>query len=132
MRSARRSTSSHARTPAIDDVDELLEIEQPERQAERARAHDLRFFLEGRGVFVVRIDEQDARRFGRLEDAVEEKHDGARLAAAGGAEHREMLLQEILHAHRRRDRIVLTERSDRDRLRAVIVVDRSSSAVSIS
>ena len=62
----------HARPPAIDDVDDLLEIEQPERQAERARADDLGLVLEGGGIFVVRIDQEHARRFGGLQDAVED------------------------------------------------------------
>ncbi len=110
------------RAPAIDDVDELLEVEKPERQAQRPRADHLRLVLERRRIFVVRIDQQDARRLRRLEDTVEKQHHRARLAAAGGAEHGEVLLQKVLHADRRRDGFILAERPDGDRLRASVVV----------
>ena len=113
-----------ARASAIDDVDELLEIEQPERQAQIARADDLGLVLEGGRVFVVRIDEEHARRLGSLQDAVEDERDRARLAATGRAEDREMLLQKVLHPERRLDGIVLAQSADRDRLLAMIVVDR--------
>ena len=49
-----------ARTAAEEDVDDLLEIEQPERQAEVLRAHDVGEVAEAGGVFVVRIDQEDA------------------------------------------------------------------------
>ena len=60
-------------------------------------------------VFVVRIDQQHARRVGGLQDLIEDKRDGARFAAAGRAQHGEVLLQQILHLERRLDARILRE-----------------------
>ena len=114
-----------ARPPPIDDVDDFLEIEQPERQAQGARADDLGLVPGRRAAYSLCGSIRSTRvAFGRLQDAVEDQRDGARLAAAGRAEHREMLLQKILHAERRLDPIVLAELADRDRLLAGVIVDR--------
>src|SRR5204863_10012038 len=78
-------------TAAEDDVDRLLEIEQPERQLEIARSEHLRPLAEALAVFVVGVDEEDAQVRPRLQDRPQDEHDPARFADAGGAEYGEML-----------------------------------------
>ncbi len=50
-----------AGTAAEERVGHLLEIEQPERQAQVARREHLRLVAEARRIFVVRIDQEDAQ-----------------------------------------------------------------------
>ena len=46
---------------ADQDLDDLLEVQEPERQLHVARADDLRPLAEGGGVFVVRVEQHDVR-----------------------------------------------------------------------
>ena len=50
----------HARPTAEQHVDDLLEIEQPERQFEGPRADDARAVAEAGGVLVVHVQQEDA------------------------------------------------------------------------
>ena len=86
----------HARPAAEEDVDDLLEIEQPERQHQVLRADHVGEVAEALAVLVVRIDEEDAEVRLLLQDLGEDEGNGGRLADAGGADHREMLAQQLL------------------------------------
>ena len=85
-----------ARPAAEEDVDDLLEIEQPERQQQILRADDVGEIAEALTVFVVRVDQEDAEVRLLLQDLGQDERDRRRLADAGGAEDGEMLAQQLL------------------------------------
>ena len=114
----------HAGPAAEEHVDDLLEIEQPERQLQVLRREHLRAVVEAVAVFVVRIDQEHAQVGPRVEDLAHQQRDAARLADAGGAEHREMLAHHVVDVDVGRDRLVLLQRADVDRAGARHVEDQ--------
>ena len=82
--------------PPKKDVDGLLEIEQPERQAQISRREHLRLVAEAAAVFVVRIEQEDAQVRPRFENLLQDDGDAARLADAGGAEDGEMPAHQLI------------------------------------
>ena len=91
-----RASSSTAGPAAVENVDEFLEIEQPERQLEVAGVDDIGARAEAAAEFVVAVEQEDAQVRARVENFVEDDGDAARLADAGRAEHREMLGQHVV------------------------------------
>jgi hypothetical protein len=83
-------------TAAEEHLDDLVEIEQPERQSEIARPHHVRPVLKAGAVLVVRIDQQDAQVRSRVHDLAQDERDRARLAGAGRAEDREVLAHHVV------------------------------------
>jgi len=72
-------------------VDELLEIEQPERELEVARVEDVGVLAEAVAVFVVAVEKEDAELRPRFQDLLEDQREAARFADPGRAEEGEML-----------------------------------------
>ncbi len=101
-----------AGTAAEEDVDGLLEIEQPERQAQVSRRQHLRLVAEAAGIFVVRIDQEDAQVRPRVENLLQDDGDAARLADAGGAENGEVAADQIVDVDMHRDVGVLLQVAD--------------------
>ena len=90
--------------PAAEErVDRFLEIEQPERQPQIARREHLRLVAEAAAVFVVRVDQEDAQVGPLVENLRQQNGDAVRLADAGGAEHGEVLADELLDVDLRRN-----------------------------
>ena len=107
-----------------EDVDRLLEIEQPERQLEVTRVEHQRAVAEAARVFVVAVEQKQAQVRPRVEDLAQDQRDAARLADAGGAEHGEMLAQHFVHVDVGADGRVLLQLPDVDRVGAGDVVDQ--------
>ena len=63
----------------------------------------------------MRIDQEDAQVAARIEDLAQQQRDAARLADAGGAEHREVLAHHVVDIDVGGDRRVLLQRADVDR-----------------
>ena len=119
----------HARPAAEEHVDDFLEIEQPERQLQVLRRERLRAVVEAVAVFVVRIDQEHAQVRPRVEDLPQQQRDAARLADAGGAEHREVLAHHVVDIDVGGDRGVLLQRADVDRAGAGHVEDQPQLAL---
>src|SRR6202035_5161375 len=78
--------------PAAEEhVDDLVEIEQPERQLEIARIEDLRAVAEAAAIFIVDVENEKPQVGARLDDLLQQQGNRARLADTGGAEHGKML-----------------------------------------
>ena len=112
-----------ARPAAEEDVDRLLEVEEPERQFQIVGVEDERFLAEGARVFVVRVDQEDAQIGLGGQDGAQDDGDAARLADARGAEDGEMLVQHLVDLDVGRDRAVLLQIADVDDVGAGGVVD---------
>ena len=110
---------------AEQDVDDFLEVEQPERQFQVSWIEDQGALAEAAAVFVVNVEQEDATLGARLENLVEQQRDAAGLADAGGAEHREMLVEHFLDIDIGRDRRVLLQRADVDLVDTFRRVDRA-------
>ena len=113
-----------AGTAGEEDVDRLLEIEQPERQLQVARIEHQRAVAEAARIFVVAVEQEQAQVRPRIEDLAQDQRDAARLADAGGAEHGEMLAQHVVDVDVGADRRVLLQVADVDRVGARDVVDQ--------
>src|SRR6202030_3989785 len=78
--------------PAAEEhVDDLVEIEQPERQLEIARIENLRAVAEAAAVFIVDVENEKPQVGASLDDLLQQERDRARFTDAGGAEHGKML-----------------------------------------
>ena len=100
---------------ADEDFDDLLEVQQPERQVHVVRRDDLGIFLERVGVFAVHVEQQDMGLRILFQDAAQDQRHGAGLAGAGGAQHGEMLAQHFVDLDHRRNGFVLLDVADADR-----------------
>lgn len=112
-----------AGAPAEENVDDLLEIKQPEGQPQVPRADDMRLLAETVGVFVVRIDEEDAEVGLLLQDLLQDQGDAGRFADAGRAEDGEVLTQELVEIDIGRNLGVERQPADLDRLALGDAVD---------
>jgi hypothetical protein len=74
------------RPAAKEDVDDLLEIEQPKRQTQILRRQRMRLAAETASILVVRIDQEDAQVRSCFQDLLQDDGDTARHADAGRAE----------------------------------------------
>ena len=105
---------------ADENLDDLLEVQQPERQVHVGRADDFRKVLEGMGIFAVDIEKQDMPLGVPLQDAAKQQCHGARFAGSGGAEDCEMLAQHLIDLDHGRYGFVLGDVAHADRGVAVI------------
>ena len=96
------------------DVDDLLEIEQPERQSQIARIENERLVAEQPAVFVVGVQHENPQIAPRPQDFLQHEDHGARLADAGRAEHREVLAEHVVDIDVGADRAVLLQVPDLD------------------
>jgi hypothetical protein len=94
---------------ADEDLHDLLEVQKPERQIEVVRGDDLGALAEAGGVFAVDVEQQDVGLRVADEDALQDQRHDARLAGAGGAQHGEVLAQQLVQLGHRRDRGVLVD-----------------------
>ena len=115
----------HAGPAGEQHVDDLFEIEQPERQFQVARIEHQRAVAEAAAIFVVDVEQEDAQVRPRFEDFVEQQRHAGRFADAGRAEHREMLGQHFLDIDIGDDRRVLLQGADIDLVRSARRVDRA-------
>ena len=111
------------RPAAVDDVDQFLEVEQPERQLEVLRVDDVGARAEAAGEFVVAVEQEHAHVGRGVEHRVEDHRDAARLADAGRAEHGEMLVEHVADRDARGDGVVVMQRAD-GRAVGVALVDQ--------
>ena len=124
MTSERISTSSSMPGRAAEeDVDDFLEVEQPERQLDVARREHLRGFAEEAAVFVVRVDQEDAQVRARPLQLVQDDRDARGLADAGGAEHGKVPADQLGAVEVAADAGILLQVPDIDRARAGQLVD---------
>ncbi len=111
----------HARPGAEEGIHGLLEIEQPEWQAQIARVQDLCVIAEAAAVFVMRIDEENAQVRPRPQDLAQDNGDAARLADTGGAENGKMLVEQFVDVDHRLNARILTQRSEMSGVRFIAV-----------
>src|SRR5262249_53563803 len=114
-----------ARTAAEEDVDDLLEIEEPEGQVEVPRADDIGQVAEAAAIFVVRIDQKNAQIRLLRQDLLQDEGDAGRLADAGRAEDGEVLAEELLEIDVGGDGVVELQPADLDGLAVADVVDEA-------
>ena len=81
---------------ADDQLLHLVEVQQPVRQLEIGRADHVRQLAERRAILVVRIEDEDVAMLMLAEDAAHDRGERAGLARTSGAEHGEMLAQQIV------------------------------------
>ena len=112
-----------ARTAAEEDVDDLLEVEQPEGKLQGLRVDDMGQIAEAVGIFVVRIDQEDPEIGLLLEDLLEDERNRGGLADAGGAEHGEVLAQQLVEIDQGGDRSIEAQAADLDGVAAVDAMD---------
>ena len=110
-------------------VDRFFEIEQPERQPQIARRQHLRLIAEAAAILVVRVDQEDAEVRPLLEDLRQQNGDAVRFADAGGADHGEVLGDELLDVDLGGNGRVLLQRADVRRPGTGAVVDQPQLAV---
>ena len=116
--------------PAAEErIDGFLEVEQPERQPQIARREHLRLVAEAAAVFVVRVDQEDAKVGPLVENLRQQNGDAVRLADAGGADHGKVLADKLLDVDLRRNSRVLLQRADVARPGVDAVVDQPQLAI---
>ncbi len=108
-----------------EHVHELFEVEEPERQFQVARIEHQGSIAEAAPVLVVAIEQEEPKIRPRLEDLLQDQRDAARLADAGRAEDREMLVQHVVDVDVGADRGVLLQVADVDRVGAGDIVDQA-------
>ena len=118
-----------AGTAAEESVHRLFEIEQPERQAQIARRKHLRLVAEAAGIFVVRIDQEDAQIRPRGENGVQNDGDAARFADAGGAEDGEVAADQMIDVDVHADIGVLLQVTDKGVIGVGLAVDEAQFAL---
>src|SRR6202012_1533232 len=106
-------------------VDDLLEIEQPERQFQVARIEHQRALAEAAAIFVVDVEQEDTQDRPRLEDFVQQQRHAGRFADAGRAEHRKMLGQHFLDIDIDDNGRILLQGADIDLVRPARRIDRA-------
>ena len=105
--------------PAEDHLDDLVEIEQPERQPQIAGPHHVGAVLEAGGIFVVRIDQQDAQ-LAAAPAMISRRISATPLDLPAPVEPKiaKCLLHHVVDVDIGADRSVLLQMADIDRVRA--------------
>ncbi len=106
-------------------VDDLFEIEQPERQLQIARIENQRTLAETAAILVVNVEQENPQIRPRLENLVQEQRHAGRFADAGGAEHGEVLREHLLDVDIGDDGRILLQGADIDLIRAARRIDRA-------
>ena len=109
----------HTRATREQHVDDLVEIEQPERQLQIARVDHHRALAEAAAIFVVHVEQEDAQVRPRLQDFIEQQRHAGRFADAGRPQHGKMLRQQFFDIDIGDHRRVLLQRADIDLVGAV-------------
>jgi hypothetical protein len=115
----------HAGPAAEQHIDDLLEIEQPERQLQIARIENQRAFAEAAAIFVMHVEQENPQVRPCLEDFVQQQRYAGRFADAGRAEHGEMLREHLFDIDIGEDGRVLLQGADIDLVRSARGIDRS-------
>ena len=115
----------HPGTAGEQHVDDLFEIEQPERQLQIARVEDQRAIAEAAAIFVVNVEQENPQMRPRLEDFVQQQRHAAGFADAGGAQHREVLGEHFLDIDIGDDGGVLLQGADIDLVGSGRRIDRA-------
>ena len=102
----------HAAVFADHQFLDFVEVQQPVRQLQIGRADHLAQAVEGRPILVVRIEDDDVAFRMLHQDAAQDSRQRAGLAGAGGAQHGEMLAQQVVGEDVRGDRIVEMHAAD--------------------
>jgi hypothetical protein len=106
-------------------VDDLFEIEQPERQFQVTRIENERAFAEAAAVFVMHVEQENPQVRPGFENFVQQQRYAARFADAGRAEHREVLGKHLLDIDIGDDGRILLQGSDIDLVRSGRRIDRA-------
>jgi len=114
----------HAGPAGEQHIDDLFEIEQPERQLQIARIENQRAVAETAAVFVVYVEQENPQIRPRLENLVQQQRHAARFADAGRAEHREVLTEHLLDVDIGDDGLILLQGADIDLIRSGRGIDR--------
>src|SRR4029078_3877916 len=113
----------NAGTAAEQHVDDLFEIEQPERQFQVARVEHQRAVAEAAAILVVDVKQEYPQGGASPENLVQQQRNADRLADAGGAEDREVLGKHFLDIDIGDHGSVLLQRADIDLVGAARRVD---------
>ena len=105
------------RLAAVEDIQRLLEVEQPERQPQVLGADDVGPGPEGGAVLVVHVEHQHPEIGPHLDHLRQDRGDRRRLADPGRADDGEMLRQHVVGVDVGRDRRILAQVPDGDRPR---------------
>jgi hypothetical protein len=109
----------HAGSASKQNVDDFLEVEQPERQFQIARVQHEGVIAETAAVLIVHVEQEDAEIGARSQDFVDEQRNAARLADAGRAKHGEVLAEHFFDVDKGCDGLILLQRTDVDLIRSV-------------
>ena len=115
----------HAGPAGEQHVDDLFEVEQPERQLQIARVEHQGAVAEAAAVLVVNVEQENPQIRPRLQNFVQQQRHAGRLADAGRAEHREMLGEHFLDVDIGDDRGILLQGADIDLVRSARRIDRA-------
>src|SRR4029078_10135284 len=86
----------NAGTAAEQHVDDLFEVEQPERQFQVARVEHQRAVAEAAAILVLDVEQEYPQVGPSPENFVQQQRDAGRFTDAGGAKDREMLGKHLL------------------------------------
>jgi len=109
----------HAGSSSKQNVDDFLEVEQPERQFQIARVQHKGVIAETAAVLIVHVEQEDAEIGARPHDLVDEQRNAARLADAGRAKHGEVFAEHFFDVDKGFDGLILLQRTDVDLIRSV-------------
>jgi len=112
----------HPGPRAENDVDHLLEIEQPKRQLQISGIEHLRVFGKAPVVLIVTIEQEDAHVRPYLQHLSEYQDDATRLSHSGGAEHGKMPAQQLVHVNIGGQCCILLQPADVDRVISIRAV----------
>jgi hypothetical protein len=104
-------------------VDDLFEIEQPERQFQVARVEHQGAVAEAAAILVVDVEQEHPQVRPRPENLVQQQRNAGRFADAGGAEHGEVLGEHLLDIDIGDHGLVLLQRANIDLVGAARRVD---------
>src|SRR5438105_2638611 len=91
-----------------------LPNQKAERQVHVVGRDDLRPFLERLGIFAVNVEQENMRLRVHFENAAENERHRTGLAGSRGAEDGEVLAEQLIDLHHRRDRGILLNVADAD------------------
>ena len=105
-------------------LDRFLVVEQPKRQLQIVDVDGLGAVAEGRCIFIVRVEQDDMGKGVGGDDRAQDQRDGAGFARSGGAEHGEMLGQQLVRQDVGGAIAIVIERTDADADRLRLDIDR--------
>src|SRR3984885_11597379 len=115
----------HAGAAGEQHIDDLFEIEQPERQLQVTGIEHQRTVAEATAVFVVNVEQEYPQVRPCFKNFVEQQRYAARFADAGAAEYREVLGEHFLDIDIGDHGPVLLQRADGDLIRSGRCINRA-------